>query len=788
MPANAPSFRLEVFGNEKQAVVAFVLIVVTLAMALVALIAAAGFVVVAQRRQRQLGLLAALGATERHLRLVMLANGVIVGVAAAVVGGALGILGWMVAAPAVEAAAGHRIDRLALPWGLIGECLALAVVAAAAAAWWPARAMSRVPVMAALSRRPARPAPVHRSLALAVGLLGLGVAAIVAADPNGDVRPLVLIGGLVTMIVGLVFAAPGAIRALGAVAGRLPFAPRLALRDLVRYQARTAGALAAITLGLGIAVSIVVLAEINEYRPDEGNLSSRELLVEVAGDQHDSLDPTLTPAARSRLDADAAAIAAAVGSQEVVALEVALNPATGNDNAVVEPVGVLRPIDHGYRGVDQPYVATPALLAHLGIDPGSIDPATELLTSLPDHPGPLLLVDISVRPDGGERQHRRPAGGPARLLVRPPVADHRARHGASTAGSRPRPGGWSSRPLPSPRSRSTPPARPRPGSGFTVESRSAQDELAALRTGSTVVGALLALAIVAMAIGLLRGEAAADLRTLTATGATSRTRRALTASTAGALALLGVAPEHRRGLRRPSSPPTTASSTASSRCPSPTSSCWPSACRRWRRSAVGSSPAASPGPSPVKPRTDPHQLTAAPGATTFGRLGGWPGRRTPRPSVGGWRWSRGPPAAPGGASPPPWARRGRRSTAPAAPAGPGRCGPTTTGPRPSRTPPTSSTSSAAPGSRWRSTTSTRPRSTAWPSASGATTATSTCSSTTSGAARCSRAAPPTGTPPSGSTTSTRACASSAWPSRPTWSRPTTSCPSSSTGPAGWWWR
>src|SRR5205085_5984928 len=138
-----PAFRVEVVGNQTGPVVAFVLIVVTLSMALVALIAAAGFVVVAQRRQRQLGLLAALGATERHLRLVMVANGLIVGVAAALVGGLLGILAWIVAAPAVEAAAGHRIDRLALPWGLIGECLALAVIAAAGAAWWPARAMAK---------------------------------------------------------------------------------------------------------------------------------------------------------------------------------------------------------------------------------------------------------------------------------------------------------------------------------------------------------------------------------------------------------------------------------------------------------------------------------------------------------------------------------------------------------------------------------------------------------------------------------------------------------------------
>ena len=42
-----------------------------------------------------------------------------------------------------------------------------------------------------------------------------------------------------------------------------------------------------------------------------------------------------------------------------------------------------------------------------------------------------------------------------------------------------------------------------------------------------------------MTVGLIRSESAGDLRTLTATGATSRTRRTLTGATAGALALLG---------------------------------------------------------------------------------------------------------------------------------------------------------------------------------------------------------------------------------------------------------
>jgi putative ABC transport system permease protein len=42
-----------------------------------------------------------------------------------------------------------------------------------------------------------------------------------------------------------------------------------------------------------------------------------------------------------------------------------------------------------------------------------------------------------------------------------------------------------------------------------------------------------------MTVGLIRSETASDLRTLTATGASGRTRRTLTGATAGALALLG---------------------------------------------------------------------------------------------------------------------------------------------------------------------------------------------------------------------------------------------------------
>ena len=48
--------------------------VATVVLLLVSLVAGAGFVVVAQRRLRQLGMLAAIGGSTRHVRLVMLAN------------------------------------------------------------------------------------------------------------------------------------------------------------------------------------------------------------------------------------------------------------------------------------------------------------------------------------------------------------------------------------------------------------------------------------------------------------------------------------------------------------------------------------------------------------------------------------------------------------------------------------------------------------------------------------------------------------------------------------------
>src|SRR5258707_345248 len=103
-------------GASTQAAVAGgVLGAVTVLLLLVSLVAAAGFAVIAARRQRQLGMLAAIGATRKQLRMVMVSGGAVVGVIAAVAGTAVGLAAWIATAPCLDTFAGHRIEPLNIP-------------------------------------------------------------------------------------------------------------------------------------------------------------------------------------------------------------------------------------------------------------------------------------------------------------------------------------------------------------------------------------------------------------------------------------------------------------------------------------------------------------------------------------------------------------------------------------------------------------------------------------------------------------------------------------------------
>jgi putative ABC transport system permease protein len=532
-------FAMEILGNDSNEaqIAVVVLAATTLALALVGLLASAAFVVVAQRRQRQLGMLMALGATERHVRLVMLATGVITGAVAAVVGTVVGVAGWLVIAPAVESAANHRISRSDLPWPVIAGVVLLAVAAASIAAWWPARSVSRLPVMTALAGRPAAPHPVRRPLALAVALVAAGAIAIALSQPLSDhIQGVLFVAGLAAVVVGTVMITPAAIRAGGRLAPRLPLGPRLALRDLARHQARAAAALGAITLGLAISIGIVAIAA--AAVPKEGDLSSSELLIQEPRGDGDGPAPApeRTAEETAAFDQKAEAVIAALGSDVASApLDFAVSTRPMPDGLPREAISIgvaVSPRMTEGRGV--PYVATPEVLALYGIDPESIEPDAELLTPRDE---PFVLIDITAERDPADARVQHvdlptSSSAPNALVTE----DTLARRGWEAVRA-----GWiveSPTPLTSAQIAAARAAAA--DAGLAVASRDTNDELLALRKGATVAGGLLAVAIVAIAVGLIRGEARRDVRTLTATGAKARTRRALTSATAAGLAVPGV--------------------------------------------------------------------------------------------------------------------------------------------------------------------------------------------------------------------------------------------------------
>jgi putative ABC transport system permease protein len=180
------------------------------------------------------------------------------------------------------------------------------------------------------------------------------------------------------------------------------------------------------------------------------------------------------------------------------------------------------------------FVATPALLAHFGLEPSDVEPATHLLTSRSSLPGLELIPGRHAgwRPNI-QTVHQLPSytSDPTTLIT---IRAFRS------LGFTALPAGWLIQtPQPLTAAQIDQARRLAAAAGVSIENRSTQASLSQLRTDVTLAGVLVALGVLAMTVGLIRGETAGDLRTLAATGASSTTRRTLTGATAGALALLG---------------------------------------------------------------------------------------------------------------------------------------------------------------------------------------------------------------------------------------------------------
>ena len=549
---------------------ALVLALGTVGLLFVGLMGVAGFTVMAQRRQRALGVLASLGATDRHVRLVMLADGAAVGLAGALAGGAVGLGAWEAFVPALQSLTGHRIARFSLSWWAVGASLVLAVATAVAAAWWPARSIARTSIVAALSGRPGRPRPSRRFAAAGAALLGAGLALLYFSDHSSDHhRTSFIIAGTLITPLGVLFLAPLAIRLLAGVAHRAGVAVRLALRDLVRYQARSGAALASVSLAIGIAATIAITAAASDAPHAAGNLPDDQLMIYATPDTGSGQVPPIGAALLQTVTARLEALGGAIHARAVVPLEQAYSPRAGLQPPL--PSNGSRSVPAGYgvatlsqvtigphgteiSGMDPMYVATPALLARYGIPPPAIDPNVDVLSRRKDLGGleifaPAFQAGPGPQPGSAGPAPRTPdilhltpkiqafsqlslyTSAPGTLLA--PAAVQRL-------GLKVIPSAWwvqASGPLTGQQVQT---ARATAASlGLYVETATSQASLAPLRNWSTAIGILVSLGVLGMTVGLIRAETAGDLRTLAATGASSTARRAITGATSSALALLG---------------------------------------------------------------------------------------------------------------------------------------------------------------------------------------------------------------------------------------------------------
>jgi len=519
-----------------------VLALATVGMLLIALVAVGGFTVLAQRRLRSLGMLGALGATDRNIRLVVRVNGVLVGVVGALAGAILGLAVWLAYRPHLESSAHHLIGAFQLPWIVIGPAMALAVVATYFAASRPARSITRIPIVAALSGRPAPPKQVHRSAIPGVVLFVIAAALFwyTGKSRNGGGAPE-LVGGFVALIAAVILLAPFGLAVLARAGRRAPIAVRLALRDLSRYQARSGSALAAISLGALIAVLVCVLTaqrygNVLDYAGP--NLASNQVIVyspnggpgggpgNGPGGQSTS-GTAATPQAQAAV---AQNIAKALGSSTVIELDQA--------GASLQHTG-------GGRSWSGPvYVATPQLLAAFGIKASEVNPDADILTARPGLSG---ISQMQLGPNG-------PTSWPCPKCVANPVIQEVGalpsgtsapntvitEHAIHALGLQTSASGWLIQtPNPPTAAQITDARLTASAAGMTIETKNSAPSSAEILNYATAFGIALALGILAMSIGLIRSETASDLRTLTATGASSLTRRELTAATAFALALGG---------------------------------------------------------------------------------------------------------------------------------------------------------------------------------------------------------------------------------------------------------
>ncbi|HEV8559850.1 MAG TPA: FtsX-like permease family protein [Actinophytocola sp.] len=247
----------------------------------VVLLAGPAFAVGARRRRRELALVAAAGATPAQVRRIVLADGVVLGAVAAVIGAALGIAAGAVLRPVLEKSFGYRAaaDFGVSPLAQV-ILICLAVLTGVLAALVPAWITGRQDVVAALAgrrgiTRTRRRWPV---LGLVLAAAGIGVVIFGATLDDEDRQFPVILIGVIVFELGLVACTPALVGLVARLSRWTPLALRIALRDTSRNRTAAAPAISAVmaavvgTIAVGVVSISITAREASESAGQPGDV------------------------------------------------------------------------------------------------------------------------------------------------------------------------------------------------------------------------------------------------------------------------------------------------------------------------------------------------------------------------------------------------------------------------------------------------------------------------------------------------------------------------------------
>lgn len=562
--------------------------VIGLALLEICLLAGPAFAVGARRSRRQLGLVGANGGDRRHVRAIVLAGGLVIGAAAAVIGTAVGVVLSIALRGTFEGMMGARFGAFdARPLELLAIAL-LAVLTGTLAALAPAVTASRQSVLASLTgrrgvRRSSRVLPV-------IGLVAVALGTAIALGGSLLFKSFVIVaGGAAIAELGVVALTPVLVGLFGRLGRFLPLSPRLALRDAVRNRGRTAPAVAAVLAAVAGTVAVATYAASDEAQRKAQYIPSAPYgSVSVQAEENSQDMPAIRAAVQRNFPIDVRADIDRIVVGKNTCSSYSDSPGCGR-YVVMVPKEKRCPLHHYGNGTDDPaakysvaerrklakdwrcdsangawvaeaVVADEKLLKVLGIKDAAAERALKsggAVTFARQHShgdGTVrikVITDIKAA-DKALEQGKEEPGAVSSVKVHQVTGDPEA-YGfqtvlspaaAKAAGLKTVPYGayFSTDRLPDSKEKQKLDdelSRISTSTGLSIE-RGYQSEMNFVLVALAAFAGLITIGAAGIATGLSQADAEADLKTLSAVGAPPRVRRTLSGFQCGVVATMGV--------------------------------------------------------------------------------------------------------------------------------------------------------------------------------------------------------------------------------------------------------